>query len=136
MNQIPKEIQKEYNNYRKEYKELSETDFWNTISGDKKLSPKFIEYFKDKLNWKNISEWQDLPEKLLLKYKNKIIWNRVRYFNYTFSDSFLQKAKNEVDWRRIRNEQFLSEKTEKKFQKYLKIEFVTSNRCNCHYNLK
>ena len=119
MNQIPKEIQKEYNNYRKEYKELSETDFWNTISGDEELSPKFIEYFKDKLNWKDISEWQDLPEKLLLKYKNKIIWNRVRYFNYTFSDSFLQKAKNEVDWRRIRNEQFLSEKTEKKFHKEL-----------------
>ncbi len=109
----------EYLKYKKAYKDLSEGEFWDTLSGDEQLSPKFIEHYKNKLDWEVMSEWQDLPEKLLLKYKNKVDWNVIRYHNYTFSDSFLQKVKNKVNWRMIKDTQNLSDKTEKKFSKYL-----------------
>ena len=50
---------KEYLKYKKTYKDLSEAEFWDTLSGDEQLSPEFIEQYKDKLDWEVMSEWQD-----------------------------------------------------------------------------
>lgn len=74
------------------------------ISWDKivqvKLSDDFINIFSDYLNWKDISEYQDLSEEMIEKHANKVNWEYISRFQ-NLSEDFIRKHKNDVDWKKI-----------------------------------
>ena len=83
---------------------------WFSIPIKYKLSPEFIETFKDKLNWFNISGHQTLSEDMIRKYQDKVDWNQIS-MNQKMSDQFIAEFRYHLNMSYI-----------KRFQKILRTQ--------------
>jgi hypothetical protein len=52
---------------------INESECWDIICSNQKLSEEFIEKYQDKLNWSSVSLFQDLSWDFLKKFNKKII---------------------------------------------------------------
>ena len=93
---------------------------WNNQSFyvKNKLSEDFIREFKDKVNWKYISEYQKLSEKFIREFKWKVDWICISK-KQRLSERFIREFKNRVDWDMIFEYQKLSKEFKEEFKKEL-----------------
>ena len=81
---------------------------WDNISAYQQLSESFIEKHADKVNWKYISEYQKLSESFIKKHADKVYWDYISAYQ-KLSESFIKKHADKVDWDYISAYQKLSE---------------------------
>ncbi len=75
-------LMKQYNKKKdvnKNVNRWAKKDWWGEISYFQKLSEKFIEKHKDKINWYWVSYYQTISEDFIEKHKDKIDWGWVSY---------------------------------------------------------
>lgn len=99
----------------KEVQEFSEKNYWTIISmkknvnNGKGLSPAFIEKHQDRLSWKALSLFQELPMSLIGRHLEKVDWNSVTR-SQVLTERFIEKYRNLVEWETISFHQDLSER--------------------------
>lgn len=138
-----KEAKKEYKKLKKEYKKLKSMTFldtiflplyisdgfWGSISSNPNLSLNFLEYYKHKLYWNDISEYnKNLTIDFILKYEDKlfisIISGRKKFVTEEFIDIF--KDYRRFDWGSISSTTSLLKCSFlKKYESYLDWQLVT-----------
>lgn len=72
-----------------QYEYYYDNDIWNSISIYKNLDDEFINKYKDKLNWKLLSNSFKFTETQIIKYKKYIKWNdlstsKIMYYSSDF----------------------------------------------------
>lgn len=77
------------------YKSDQEID-WNTIVQSYKLSPEFIEEFKDYLSWNSISFYQPLTEDFMRKHLDLVRWDYISY-SQVLSPEFIEEFIDKLD---------------------------------------
>jgi len=82
---------------------------WVNISINQKLNGDYIAKFSNYVNWNNVSRYQRLSEDLIEKYKNQVDWEYISVYQ-KLSEEFIEKYKNQVNWDCISAYQELSEK--------------------------
>ena len=95
MNNYRQNLLKEMNVFEPENKILS--SYWYHLSGNRKLSEKFMREFKDELYWKPISRKQVLSEDFIREFKDYIDWQYASYCQ-NLSTAFLIEFKKEIHW--------------------------------------
>lgn len=76
-------------------------------------------YYKDYLNWKDISAEVYLSEKLIECYKDYVDWERISYMQ-KLSEEFISRYKDKVHWNYICIYQKLSESFIREHDRYIK----------------
>ena len=72
------------------------------------MSEEFIEKFSDKLNWPDISAYQELSEEFIERNKDKVDWNNISTYQ-KLSEDFIERNADRVNWQLISKYQFLTE---------------------------
>jgi hypothetical protein len=71
---------------------------WSKVTKTQNLSIRFIEEFKDKLDWYVGSKYLNLNEKLICQFQNKVNWYLIfKYQQINFSKQFILKFLNKFD---------------------------------------
>jgi hypothetical protein len=83
-----------------------------SISLFSNLSEKFIEKYKDKVDWWDISFRQNLSEKFIEKFENEVKWDWISKYQ-ELSEIFIEEHKDKVNWRYILLYQELSPQIQK-----------------------
>ena len=96
------------------YRSLYKVNWWN-ISKYQNLSEDFIREFKDKVNWPIISYKQKLSEDFIREFKDEVNWSIISYYQ-KLSESFIQEFADKVDWWFISVHQKLSESFIREFK--------------------
>lgn len=64
----------------------------------KTLDVSFLRLFKDKLNWRVVSIWRDMPEEEIREFVDYVDWNSILTYQ-TVSESFLKEFEAKLpDW--------------------------------------
>ena len=88
------------------------------------LSETFIEKYKGKLNWNNVSMYQKMSEEFIERHKNDVDWYYVSMFQ-KLSESFIEKFKDYVAWQNISTYQKLSEPFIEKFKDKVTWRYIS-----------
>lgn len=91
------------------------------------LSEKFLNKFKDQINWTLLSEYQTLDENIIEKFKDKVNWVNICK-SHKLSESFIANNKDLVAWSNISQYQRLSEKFIMKFKSYVYWNYIVINQ--------
>jgi hypothetical protein len=94
---------------------------WDDISQYQQLSESFIEKYKNKVNWFRISEYQRLSEPFIEKWQNILNWDYISMYQ-NLSEPFIEKYKDKVDWDIISKYQKLSQEFIKKYKDKLDVK--------------
>ncbi|ALN97805.1 tryptophan repeat gene family protein [Bacillus phage vB_BpuM-BpSp] len=90
------------------YIEKFNKSHWILISGGQDLSEKFIEKYKDKIEWTRFSQFSILDESIIEKYCDLVDWWCISTYQ-NLSEEFIKKYFNKLDVRGISYHQNLSE---------------------------
>ena len=77
--------------------------------------------FNGKINWINISKYEELPERFIEIYKDTLNWYYISK-NSIISENLIEKYNDKIDWRCILQYQNISENFVKKY-KYKIIKY-------------
>ena len=91
--------------YIRKYKDKID---WNEISESENIREDFIIKFQDKVNWEFISKSQTLSESFIRIYKDKCYWQIISMYQ-TLSEKFIKEFAYHVCWPMIFQCQILSE---------------------------
>ncbi len=94
---------------------------WGRISTIEKLSEEFIKEFKDKINWYCISSNQKLSEEFIREFQDKVDWFCVSTYQ-KLSENFIREFQNKVNWLCISYHQTLSPEFIEEFKDKLNIK--------------
>ena len=76
---------------------LIQTVDWRTISECQQLSPDFLDEFRDKISWRNVSQKPGLSEETIRRFQNYVIWPLIcRHQKLT--ESFITEFADRVTW--------------------------------------
>ena len=78
-------------------RQLIQTVPWHTISMYQKLSPEFLEEFKDRVDWGTISRWQVLSEETIRRFKDYVHWPQICR-NQKLTEDFISEFADRVTW--------------------------------------
>lgn len=92
--------------YIRKYKDKID---WDEISENENIREDFIIKFQDKLNWELISKHQNLRESFIRTYKNNCYWPIISIYQ-NLSETFIKDFAYSVCWPMIFQYQILSEK--------------------------
>lgn len=97
---------------------------WQYICKYQELSSEFIEKYKRLVDWDYLSEYQILSEEFIEKFKSKVNWNCISEYQ-TLSEEFIEKYKRRVNWYYISSEQKLSEEFIRRHKNKLKWGYIS-----------
>ena len=83
-----------------------------------------IKEFKDKVDWYEISEYQELSEDFIREFKNKINWCFISEYQ-TLSEKFIREFKDYVEWEYICVYQKLYEKFIREFKDKIYLYYIS-----------
>jgi hypothetical protein len=75
----------------------SSLNFWEGVS-KQQLSEKFIIKYQEKLNWKNISEYQKLSKDFISKYYHRYLNFYYLSRNVNLTEEIIEEFKNDLYW--------------------------------------
>lgn len=117
-------------NYIREFK--NEVD-WRKISESQQLSHDFIGEFQDYVNWYRISQFQKLSEPFIRKFKHRINWTTISTYQ-KLSELFIREFQDKVNWIHISCKQKLSESFIREFKDKIYVRFLLKNENQKYYS--
>ena len=76
---------------------LIQTVDWRIISEYQQLSPDFLEEFRDRISWRNVSQRPGLSEETIRRFQNYVIWPLIcRHQKLT--EGFIAEFADRVNW--------------------------------------
>lgn len=93
-----------------------------------KLDPIIMSQFKDYLDWRTISQYQDLNMNFIREMKDYVDWDRIWEFQKHISEDFIDEFIDKADWWSICLFRNLSEKFMEKHIDEMKWDIISTNQ--------
>lgn len=93
-----------------------------------KLDPIVMLYFKDFLDWKTISQYQELDMDFIREMKDYVDWDRIWQYQKYLSEDFIDEFIDKADWWNICLFRDLSEDFMERHINELKWEVISTNQ--------
>ena len=100
----------------------------NFVCEQIKLDPIVMLYFKDVLDWRTISHYQELDMNFIREMKDYVDWDRIWQYQKYLSEDFIDEFIDKADWWNICLFRDLSEKFMDKHSDKLKWDIISSNQ--------
>ena len=106
---------------------------WKNISQYQKLSEPFIREFQDKVNFYRISQYQKLSEPFIKEFQHRVNWTCISQYQQ-LSEPFIREFQYLVNWIKISQYQKLSESFIREFKDKIYCRFLLKNKNQKYYS--
>ena len=126
-NKVKKEVENLIKNiiyFNCTIKEFVDKVNWFDVSQFQNLSEDFIREFRNKVDWEVISIHQKLSENFIREFKDYFYWDCISEYQ-KLSENFIREFKDKVSWNNISGYQKLSENFIREFKDNVSLNYIS-----------